>query len=123
MTGPIVLNPGTTVHVAPPVLPSVSVAPPDPNPVGAVVVPVVGPRGPQGEPGQAGDARALAFVHYQYEPATLWQVQHDLGFMPGGITVTTDDDEPIEYATISWPSASIVEITFGNPITGKAVVS
>lgn len=48
MTGPIVLNPGASVHVAPPVLPSVTVAPPDPNPVGAVVVPVVGPRGPQG---------------------------------------------------------------------------
>jgi len=55
VTGPIVIGPGTEVRVEPPALFSVSVAPPDPSPVGSVVVPVAGPTGPQGTPGAPAD--------------------------------------------------------------------
>ena len=56
-----------------------------PGPAGPAGPP--GPQGPKGDPGEAQGA----FQHEQSIPATVWTIEHGLGFNPAGIVVTSSD--------------------------------
>lgn len=53
-----------------------------------------GPPGPQGDPGPQGERGEMgpgnAYLHAQLVPATVWTIEHDLGYDPGGVTVMAD---------------------------------
>lgn len=48
-----------------------------------------GPAGPAGPPGAPGGSR---YEHIQASPSTTWTVTHNLGYIPGAISVYIDDD-------------------------------
>ncbi len=82
---------------------------------------VIGIAGPKGDPGTASTG---AFVHTQLIPATVWTVEHDLGFNPAGITVVdTDnyqlDDFGVEYLI----DGQTLRLTFDIAVSGAAYLS
>lgn len=115
MSVPTELGPGVTVEVQPPQVPTLVMAAPASTSV--EVLPVAGPAGPQGEPGISGDARALEYLHTQGAPASLWQIDHQLGFRPAGIVIVDTATPPglLECDRITWPSENVVELHFGTP--------
>lgn len=75
-------------------------------------------RGPQGLPGPPGPAGSgLPFVHVQTEPLSTWLIPHGLGKKP---VVTLILDGRQEYTEVSYPSDSLVTVTWPNPTTGEA---
>lgn len=135
---PIILTPDTTVEIEPPPIPVLQVAmppapsvlvepptvpitspgnPPDPT---VTVVPVVGPPGPRGPAGTSTNASCVWPVP---TPVFLVQVIHELGFYPAGVTVMDPSDDPVEYATITYVSIDIVELTFEVLFSGTIYLS
>lgn len=108
---PIDLN--GDIRVAPPVLPTVTVAPPGPTSV--TVLPVAGPTGPQGAPGGS------YFVHTQSSPSATWIIDHNLGRK---VHVTLFDPlSTVIHADIDHGTPNQTTITFPSPVTGSAVIS
>lgn len=120
MSAPFVLGDGTTVQIEPPPLPEV-VAPPLPDST-VVVVPVVGPPGPKGDPGTPGDVVALAWLHTQDTPSTVWIIDHPLPFVPAAIDVT-EHTGTRHFPQVSYPSPSTVQLTFSRDVRGTARLS
>jgi len=119
---PLVL-PGT-VRVVAPDLP-VHVAVPDSM---VHVVPVAGPEGPRGPAGPSGAETGLAggYVHTQSSAVGTGQpvqVVHNLSYRPAGIVCKELDGNGIEYDSVTWPTASILEVFFGVPFAGTISVS
>lgn len=102
-------------------LPPIAMAPP--STTTTVIVPVEGPRGPQGIPGLSGDARALSFDYTQNSPATLWQINHALGFKPASFLVKDSMGDILEFANVTWPTEDIVELYFGTSVSGTVTLS
>lgn len=106
------------VIVAPPVVPTVTTAPPEPASVS--VLPVVGP---QGVPGGTG---AMAYEHIQAAPVPAGhplQIVHNLTFQPGGIVCLESDGVQIEYDSVTHPMPGVIELTFGVAFTGHIYLS
>lgn len=88
------------------------------------LVPVAGPRGPIGPPGDA--ATSLGYIHTQSSPVPAGQpvqVAHGLIYKPAGIVCKESDGGQIEYASVSWPSAGLLELIFGVSFSGTVTVS
>lgn len=110
------------VTVAPPVLPTVKVAPP--NPTSVTVLPVVGPPGPEGPPGDSADLFGYEHTQSTVAPANLpIQVNHGFNYKPAGVVALENDGAQIEYASISHPLPGITELTFGVGFVGKIYLS
>lgn len=110
-----------SVTVCPPAVPRLTMT--SPVVPEALVFPVVGSPGEQGP---AGDSVAvLSYQHTQTSPAMLVQIVHNLPFPPAGI-VCQDTGVPaltVEYATVTYPLAGVIELTFGLPFTGTIYLS
>ena len=68
--------------------------------------------GLQGSPGPAGPAGG-SYKHIQNFPSSTWIVQHDLGYMPGGIYVEDSAGE-IWYGVIDHIDNNNLTIDFDN---------
>lgn len=88
MSAPFEISPGSVVHVDPPTVPALAMAPPVSTTV--LVLPVAGPQGPQGVPGTAGDA-TLQHLHTQSTPQAVVTVVHNLGRRPASVTLFSLD--------------------------------
>jgi hypothetical protein len=104
------------------------------SPVGPIpenyVMPVVGtvgppgptgPPGPQGPPGPTGTG--TGFVYTQSTPSTVWEITHNLGYDPGGISVEADNGDIWEPVVIYREPGVVVRLTFGDSVAGKAYLS
>lgn len=113
-----VLPSSLTITVAPPVAPTVGATPPvDPS---VTVVPVVGPPGPRGPAGTSTNASVVWPVPV---PVFLVQVVHDLGFYPAGVLAIDTGGSPVEYASLSYVSIDIAEVSFDVPFSGTIYMS
>ena len=62
------------------------------------------------------------YTHNQETPATVWIVEHNLGFVPGNELVTDLDGNEIEGVT-SVIDVDTIQIEFSEPVAGYAYVS
>jgi hypothetical protein len=69
-----------------------------------------GPPGPQGAPGPQGDPGGQHH-HVQGTPASIWVINHDLGFNPGGIVVVDSGGDTHE-GLVEYLDVNTVRITF-----------
>lgn len=76
---------------------------------------IPGPEGPQGPVGPAGGE---AFVHVQSTPATVWVIDHNLGFFPNVYVLDTAGDEC--EGDVDNVSVNRVTITFSAAFAGQA---
>lgn len=101
-------------------LPPIRIAPPgadpvtlrQPGPPSATVVPIGGAV-----------SGVRSFLFEVTHPQTLVQVAHGMTFQPAGITVNDSAGDPVEYATASYPTSGIVELTFAWPFVGTIRLS
>jgi hypothetical protein len=90
------------------------------NVVGETVVvalTAVGPQGPagaQGEVGPPGPSGSTPYVHTQSTPATVWTINHNLGFRPS-VELLDSGGQEID-GDISHPTVNQTVVTL-NPAT------
>jgi hypothetical protein len=91
--------------------------------VSVVSVGILGPPGPQGPQGPPGNSAAtLAYIHDQQVPLAVWTIDHNLGFIPGGITVIDTLGETV-WGQVAHPSANQTILTFSAAFSGVAYLS
>lgn len=85
-----------------------------------LVIRAPGERGPQGPPGPMSGT----YVHVQTIPASVWTIQHGLGYDPGGVTVITSDGFlATEWALQYLQSGQSLRLSFDLAIAGSAALS
>lgn len=77
-----------------------------------------GPAGPQGPPGATGGT----YLHDQATPSDVWTIVHNLGFKPGGITVTDSAGTEVDGIR-KHIDVNTLEIHFEAPMGGYAALS
>jgi len=92
------------------------------------LVPVAGPEGPVGPAGPSGAESGLAGGYVHTQSGTVGagqpvQVIHGLSYRPAGIMCKEIDGRGIEYDSVTWPAAGILEVIFGVPFAGTISVS
>ncbi len=63
-----------------------------------------------------------AFQHTQGSAAASWTIDHNLGYEPGGVTVT-DSAGTTVIGTIQHTSANQIVVSFSSAFAGKAYIS
>lgn len=63
----------------------------------------------------------LGYVHTQSIPASVWNITHNLGFMPN-ITVVNSSEEVVE-GSYEYLNSTTVKLTFNGAFSGKAYLS
>jgi hypothetical protein len=82
-----------------------------------------GPQGPQGPQGPSGvPADVLSYVHDQQVPLDTWTIDHDLGYVPGGVTVIDTLGEVV-WGEVAHPSVNRTILTFSAAFSGVAYLS
>lgn len=85
-----------------------------------VQVSTQGLQGIPGPQGPAGTAGGTAVIHVQSDPGANWSVTHSFGREPN-VVVLIDNEYVI--ADVTYPDATTVIIGFGEPQTGKAILT
>lgn len=70
-----------------------------------------GPTGPQGPPGSGGGGGSAAYTHSQGTPSPVWVINHNLGFVPGGVLITDSAGTQVN-AEIQVIDLNTIEIDF-----------
>lgn len=76
-----------------------------------------GPQGPQGPPGSIGGTR---YVHTQSTAASVWSVNHALGYEPVFSTVIVGGTDVTDGVDIFHVDLNNLTISFNQPVSGKA---
>lgn len=71
----------------------------------------------------SGSVSGVGYQHVQNTPSTVWTVQHNLGFHPGGITVYDSDNELTFGWTATYSSINVLILIFTEPLSGTVYVS
>jgi hypothetical protein len=88
----------------------------------SVVGNIRGPEGPQGPPGTGGGGGG--YVHDQQEATTVWDIEHNLGFDPGGVHIVALNGDVWLPVTLTYPTpGQIARVTFPTSIAGTAWLS
>ncbi len=84
-----------------------------------------GERGEQGPPGPPGDSlQAMSYTHSQAGAATVWTIEHALGFNPAGISVVSADGYLLEDYGVQYLTAGLdLRLTFDIAVSGVAYLS
>lgn len=93
-----------------------------PGPPGAAGPP--GEPGPQGEVGPQGipGGELQAYTHIQSDPLTVWTINHNLGYRPGGVMVVDSGGNEVD-GVITHISTSTLTVTFLAAFGGFAYLS
>lgn len=75
-------------------------------------------QGPKGEKGDKGDSASISHTHYQSTPASVWVIEHNLGFWPNVYVLDTNGDEC--EGEIQNVSTNRTDIFFSAPFAGRA---
>lgn len=79
-------------------------------------------RGPQGPPG-TGEGGG-GYKHLQQAAATVWDIEHDLGYDPAGAHVVATNGDVWLPTSLTFPTpGQIARLTFPQSIAGTAWVS
>lgn len=79
-----------------------------------------GLQGIPGPQGPAGTAGGTAVIHVQSEESASWNITHSFGREPNVVVLI---DEEYVIADVGYPTLTTVVINFGEPQTGKAVLT
>lgn len=97
------------------------------EPVSALVLTALGapgPVGPAGPPGAAGEGQGGFYLHTQAVPATVWTIVHQLGYDPGGVTVTDTDGYTLDGFSVQYLVAGqSLRLSFDISVAGVATIS
>lgn len=90
-------------------------------------MPPVGPQDPATAYPQGQDlsvSGARAYQHTQTTPATVWQINHALGFDPAGLTIISNTGATVDGAAVQYltPGQSL-RLSFDISIAGIAYLS
>ncbi len=81
-------------------------------------LPLEGPPGPPGPAGPTGPAGSTPYVHTQSVAASVWTVNHNLGFFPAVSVVDNLGHEVV--AQVTHITANQVQIAFNSSAVGTA---
>lgn len=73
--------------------------------------------------GGGGGSGGSGYMHQQVTGSTVWTIQHNLGFRPGGIVVLDEDNELTLGWTATYSSLNVLILIFPQPVSGTAYVS
>jgi len=76
------------------------------------------PSGPRGPAGSAG-----SYLHTQDQPATVWTIQHNLGYDPAGVAVFSDGYQCDGFVTQYLQAGASLRLSFDIPLAGTARLS
>lgn len=96
----------------------------DPSPVITVIeIGIAGPQGPPGPPGPpgSGSGGAAGYTHTQGVPASVWTINHALGFVPAVTVFNTLGD--VVIGGIAHPTVNQAVLTFSAAFSGTAYLS
>lgn len=79
-----------------------------------------GPQGPQGPAGPAGAPGGSRYTHTQTTPASVWMVNHNLGYEPLFCTVIVGDEDITWAVDITHTGLNTLTVGFSQPVAGKA---
>lgn len=82
--------------------------------VPVVVVTAPGPQGPSGDPA------SVSYTHTQSVAASVWEVNHNLGFEPTAVVL--DSAGTNCEGSFSYPTKNRLIITFNSAFTGTAYI-
>lgn len=85
-----------------------------------VQVATQGLQGPPGPRGATGAVGGTALVHVQSTPVTHWGITHNFDREPNVVVMI---DNEYVMADITYPDLSTVIVGFGEPQTGKAILT
>jgi hypothetical protein len=85
------------------------------------IVRVQGPQGPAGPAGPSGPSGGQS-VFVQSSAASVWTINHNLGYRPAGVMVMDSGGTEVE-GLVSYPDLNTVVITFSAPFAGTAYLS
>lgn len=72
----------------------------------------------------SGGGGASGYQHVQSVAGTVWNITHNLGYDPGGLTVITDDGDTIEDAVRQYINPGVsLRLSFDLSIAGTAYLS
>lgn len=75
-------------------------------------------QGEKGDKGDTGDSASIAHTHYQNTPASIWVIEHNLGFWPNVYVLDTNGDEcEGEVQNVNF---NRTDIFFSAPFAGRA---
>lgn len=109
-------DPDLNQVIAPVTLQHVVISSPDETGTSLVAV---SNRGPKGDPG---DVAGVGFQWVQDQPASVWNIDHSLGFTPAGVLVYGDDGYQYDGFLVQH-NGSTVRLTFDIPLAGVAWLS
>ena len=78
-----------------------------------------GEKGEKGDKGDPGDNASISYTHYQNTPASVWVIQHNLGFWPNVYVLDTNGNECVGRVQ-NHPSFNRTDIFFSAAFAGRA---
>lgn len=97
----VIVQPNVSTVVVEPIVP-------------VVVVTAPGPQGPSGDPA------SVSYIHTQASAASVWTVNHNLGFEPTAVIL--DSAGTNCDGSFAYPSKNQMVITFNSAFTGTAYI-
>lgn len=88
------------------------------NDVKVVRIVIPGPSGPPGPPGPVGPAGITAYIHTQSTAASVWTINHNLGYRPA-VEVLDSGSQEID-GEVSHPTVNQTVVTLNPPTAGIA---
>lgn len=70
----------------------------------------------------AADLSNVAYTHVQTVPSDTWVIEHNLGYVPGGISIK-DSADTICEGDVSFTSLDVLTLTFQGGFSGVAYLS
>lgn len=78
-----------------------------------------GEKGDKGDKGDPGGGSSISYTHFQNTPASIWVIEHNLGFWPNVYVLDTNGDE-CEGDVQNYPGMNRTDIFFSAPFAGRA---
>ena len=75
----------------------------------------------EASPGPKGDSGTGAFVYEQTNPASVWNIAHNLGFFPGVTVVDSGGTDVV--GSVTYIDEDNLYVTFNSPFGGTAYLS
>lgn len=73
--------------------------------------------------GLGGGSSVNSFTHVQSGSLAVITIFHGMSYRPAGINAIDSLDNPTEYESVRYPTASTVEVRFGAPFSGTIYLS
>ena len=63
-----------------------------------------------------------SYTHYQMEPSDTWTIHHNLGYHPGGVTVTSSANQRVQ-TEVQYVDTNTIRVVMSGAMSGTAYIS